>query len=186
MKSGVVASLIDRRADMAACLTNNIRRDIRDCLRKYGTLTIHDISKHLGIPEPKLYYHLDLMVKSGIVVKKLSRIKGRLVAEYSLSEEYNRLFSEQPTVPDLTPIYALLGTYVSFIILSLTFGSWLVQFLKPFGIITVSQLLTVGIVGLISTLIPIIYYTIRFHSNLVNCLKTIRSKLVHLKIVRRW
>lgn len=170
-------ALIDRRADMAACLANNTRRDIRDCLRRYGSLTLSEISAHLNLPEPNIYYHLEQMVKFGVVTKELRRVGGRLIAEYSLSEEYNRLFGEQPTKPDLTPIYLLFITYTGFTLLSGIFGSSLIQLLKPLGIVTVSQLITIGLVGLFTTLLPITYYGIKFHSNLIGRIKGIRVRL---------
>ena len=150
-------SLIDRRADMAACLANNIRRDIRDCLRRFGSLTLHELSEHLNLPEPNLYYHLDQMIRHGIVVKELVKLNGRTTAIYRLSDEYNRLFDESNT-QDLTPLYILFFVYSGFTLLSGLFGNYIIPYFKGFGITTFTQLLGIGFVGLLSTLIPILYY----------------------------
>ena len=183
MKLDTIASLIDKKADMLACLTNNVRRDIRDCLRRYGVLTVYDLSRHLNIPEANIYYHLDLMVKYGIVVKELKKINGRTIAEYRLSEEYNQLFSEQPVAPDLTPIHLLFLTYLGFTTISVLFGDFLLPLLKPFGIVTIGQLLVVGLVGLITTLLPITYYAIKFNLKLVGWFDSVRYWFV--KVIRR-
>jgi len=116
-------------------------------------------------------------------VRHEKNVNGRLVAFYSLTEEYNRLFSEEPAKPDLTPLYALFFTYLGFIIASYIFGEALITLLKPLGIRTAGQLTAIGIVGLFTTLIPLVYYTIKFIS--VESVKKVVRSLKNLKEVIR-
>jgi len=175
---------IDRRADMAACLQHHLRRRIRDVLRSRGPLTLTEITKIVGTTEPNVYNHLQKMIDAGIVTRFEQKINGRMVAFYTLSSEYDRLFSNEQPKPDLTPIYILFFSYLGFTLVSVCFGQNIVGLLKFIGIYTVSQLLTIALVGLVTSAIPLIYYVALFVSidNFKSVLKKIREAVCRGKV----
>ena len=151
---------IDKRADVAALLSHPVRRQIRDLLRNSDPLTLTEIARSIGHSEPNTYYHLNEMLKANIVVKTATKINGRLVTLYTLSDYYNELFGDVERKPDVLPIYVLFAVYSLSMILTLVLPSQMLSIYRVFGINTVHSALLVNLVGFVTSAVILIYYLV--------------------------
>jgi len=167
----MISSATDLRADMAALLLDKTRRDIRDLLRHSDPLTLTEIAKSIGQSEQNTYYHLNKMHDANIVVKYTTKLNGRLVTVYTLSDQYEQLFSEPK--PDITPLFALLITYSISTLLLIFIPDSIMFIYNIFGVKHTLTALALNLVGLITTLTIVLIYTIR------DFIDIIRYKLPH-------
>ena len=65
------------RQDQLECLTSPVRADILDHLSGRGPLTVRDLSASLGRKPSSLYYHLEILVETGLVVVAGEDTSGR-------------------------------------------------------------------------------------------------------------
>ncbi|MEZ5680594.1 MAG: helix-turn-helix domain-containing protein [Erythrobacter sp.] len=56
------------RRDQLECLTSPVRADIVDHLSGRGALTVRELSASLGRKPSSLYYHLELLIETGLVL----------------------------------------------------------------------------------------------------------------------
>jgi len=165
---------IDKRADVAAIFTHQVRKQIRDLLRHSDPLTLTEIARSLGQSEQNIYHHLNKMLEANIIVKRTTKINGRLVTLYTLSDYYYELFGDIEQKPDISPIYILFTIYTSMTLLTLAFPDKLLSFYSIFGIETIQMALVISIVGLFTTTAILIYYLIPV---LIEQLRALRDRL---------
>jgi len=150
---------IDRRADIAAILTNPIRRRIRDLLRDKGELSLSEIARELNQSEPNTYYHLNTMLKSGIVEKRNAEVSGRRVTLYSLSKYYDEAFPAEGK-PDFVPIYVLFIVYSFLLVLYIVNAEFARLLFSYLGLANYTEASIVT--GFTISLVLLVYYVIRY------------------------
>ncbi|RLI76072.1 hypothetical protein DRO97_01745 [Archaeoglobales archaeon] len=158
----ITADWIDKRADVAAVLSNNVRRQIRDLLRHSDPLTLTEIAKSIHQSEPNTYKHLNKMLKAKIVVKKTEKINGRLVTLYTLSDYYNELFAKTEQKPDITPLYLLLVVYTVPTLLLLLNPKLIMPLYNFFGVKNPLTAMALNLVGLVTTSIIVFVFTLPY------------------------
>lgn len=151
---------IDKRADVAAVLAHSVRRQVRDLLRHSDPLTLTEIARSIGQSEQNTYHHLSKMLEAGIITKRSTKINGRLITLYTLSDYYNDLFSDVERKRDVLPVYVLFGVYSALMILSVLLPSYVIAFYSAFGIKSIHSAVAVNLAGFVTTATILLYYIV--------------------------
>lgn len=163
----------DLRADIAAVLADKTRREIRDLLRNSDPLTLTEIARSIGHSEQNTYYHLNKMLEANIVTKTTTKINGRLVTVYSLSETYNKAFAEPK--PDLTPLYLLLGVYITLTLLLIMAPQHTLIIYKLLSVTDPRTAVMLNLTGVVTASVIILSYSVQ------NIITKLKYKLKRLR-----
>jgi len=152
----MATTAVDRRADFASVLAHPVRRKIRDVLRNNDALTLTEIARSIGHSEQNTHHHLTKMLEVGIVSKHTTKLNGKLLTLYTLSEQYEELFGNQK--PDILPLYILSFIYGIMTIMSIVFPYIPQRLYGGFGITDKGAILAINLMSFLTTFSILAYY----------------------------